>query len=161
MLKQIEGFEDYYVSDKGDVYSNKRSKLKKLKPGNTSGYLRIIICNAGHPKGFLIHRLVAQAFIPNPENKPCVNHKDGNKHNNCVDNLEWCTYEENNQYFQEVQKPNVIYEQWSDERKEQARKYQRMYYKKNAERCRECKRRCLKRKKQEMIAQEQNLTEDK
>lgn len=53
-------------------------------------------------KGYGIHRLVALTFIPNPENKPFVNHQDGNKQNNSVDNLEWCTNEENQRHSREV-----------------------------------------------------------
>lgn len=60
---------------------------------NNGGYLKI---NIGNGKQKYVHRVVAEAFIPNPENKPCVNHIDGNKKNNHVDNLEWVTYSENN-----------------------------------------------------------------
>ena len=60
-----------------------------------AGYLGLAIGANGIKKRFIVHRLVAQAFIPNPENKPCVNHKDGNKLNNCIKNLEWVTYQEN------------------------------------------------------------------
>ena len=56
------------------------------------------LCKNGKPKTFQIHRLVAQAFIPNPQNLPCVNHKDEDKTNNTVDNLEWCTHEYNDNY---------------------------------------------------------------
>lgn len=52
----------------------------------------------GKAKKIKMHRLVAETFIPNPNNYPCVNHKDENKLNNCVDNLEWCTYSYNNSY---------------------------------------------------------------
>lgn len=62
------------------------------------GYLRVVLSSNGEVKKFLVHRLVAMAFIPNPEDKPTVNHKDGDKQNNCVENLEWNTYSENNQH---------------------------------------------------------------
>lgn len=74
----------------------KNSKEKILKPyDDLRGYFRVGLCSGGKRKKFRVHRLVAEAFIPNPENKPCINHKDGNKHNNKKDNLEFCTYSEN------------------------------------------------------------------
>ena len=65
---------------------------------NSNGYLRCDMNIDGAPKSYLVHRLVANAFIPNPENKPFVNHIDGNKHNNSANNLEWCTKSENEKH---------------------------------------------------------------
>ena len=68
-----------------------------LKPQKRKdGYCIVRLRKNGDTFALYVHRLVAEAFIPNPENKPCVNHIDGNKHNNCVSNLEWNTYSENN-----------------------------------------------------------------
>ena len=86
----VEGTEDYYISNRGRFKRGK--KLRKISP-DTEGYLR---CNIGHQK-FRIHRLVAQAFIPNPDNLPVVDHIDGNKKNNFVSNLRWVTHRENTQ----------------------------------------------------------------
>lgn len=80
-------------------------KGKTIKPRKTEqGYLFVGLSspNTKKQKNFKIHRLVATMFIPNPENKPCVNHKDGNRQNNHVDNLEWCTIAENNKHMYDV-----------------------------------------------------------
>lgn len=88
----IKGYEGLYeVSDKGRVRSLKFGKERILKPGrNQQGYLVVCLCKNGERETYRIHRLVAQTFTPNPDNLPEVNHKDENKENNSVQNLEWC-----------------------------------------------------------------------
>lgn len=66
-----------------------------LKNEGNNKYIQYMLCFEGSRDGHLLHRLVATAFHPNPDNKPCVNHKDGNTHNNAAYNLEWATYSEN------------------------------------------------------------------
>jgi hypothetical protein len=94
--KTIVGFKDYQISNYGRVKSLKYNKKKLLKSGViNSGYLIVCLSNSKIKKFKLIHRLIAHAFIPNADNKPQVNHKDGNKHNNHIDNLEWVDHSEN------------------------------------------------------------------
>lgn len=82
----------YYISNVGKIYSRVKGYWRELTPCiNREGYLRIKL----NGKQYSIHRLVALAYIPNPENKPCVCHKDNNKLNNSVDNLYWGTQKEN------------------------------------------------------------------
>ena len=99
--KSIEGYPNYEVSNLGNVRSlnyHRENKIKFLNPYVSNGYQIVSLCKDGKQKRFLVHRLVAQAFISNPNNHPEVNHKDENKQNNCVDNLEWCTREYNINY---------------------------------------------------------------
>ena len=93
-MKKIDGFENYSVTRDGRVWSWK-SKIFLSSGLAGRGYPNVVLYKdgKGHPK--LVHRLVAQAYIPNPDNKPEVNHKDGNKENNYLNNLEWATSSEN------------------------------------------------------------------
>lgn len=77
---------------------------------NSNGYLRVFINLDGKSKGYFVHRLVAEAFIPNIDNLPVVNHKDGDKHNNNVDNLEWTTASRNNKHAFDtgLKRPTVV-----------------------------------------------------
>ena len=98
--KLISGYEGLYeVSDLGRIKSLKFGKEKILKPWNDGfGYLQVSLCKDGKVKHPHIHRLVAQAFIPNPLNLPQVNHKDEVKTNNIASNLEWMTNKDNVNY---------------------------------------------------------------
>ena len=101
--RPIQGFEGLYeVSDWGRVKSlanNKARKEKILKGTKTpNGYLLVGLHKDGKVVWKLVHRLVAEAFLENPNNLPQVNHKDENKENNNVENFEWCTHSYNNNY---------------------------------------------------------------
>lgn len=97
--KKILNYENYQIGTDGSVWSLRTSVPKRLKPQiKPNGYYTVILYSNHIPKKCYIHRLVAETFIPNPNNYPCVNHKDENKNNNNIENLEWCTYEYNNNY---------------------------------------------------------------
>ncbi|MBL7664476.1 MAG: HNH endonuclease [Bacteriovoracaceae bacterium] len=94
-FRSIDGFSSYIISSDGIIKNLQTGKQLAIAPDN-AGYLRVyLIRDNGRRSGQLIHRLLALAFIPNPDNKPCVNHIDGNKSNNDLKNLEWCTHKEN------------------------------------------------------------------
>ena len=130
--KDICGYENLYqVSNLGNVRSLDRIKVSKTKSGNTFNsfikgcilkgrysskkkkykipYPRVVLSNGFKKEQLCIHKIVAQAFIPNPENKPQVDHIDGNVFNNCVENLRWCTQKENNNNPVSRKRKSVLY----------------------------------------------------
>lgn len=95
-VKDIAGYEGLYTIDtEGRVYSIRRKKYLSLKPDSIFGYAHARLCKNGKVKAYNVHRLVALAFIPNPNNLPIIHHIDGNPQNNAVSNLQWCTQKEN------------------------------------------------------------------
>lgn len=92
--EKVEGFENYSISEDGDVRNDTTMKLLKQHTNN-KGYFMVNLWrnNKGYWK--TVHRLLATTFIPKPEGKDCINHIDGNKQNNRLNNLEWCTPSEN------------------------------------------------------------------
>ena len=98
IFREIPGYKDYQVSSWGRVYHKPTGKFMREEE-TEKGYLRVdLYSDDDYRKHHKVHRLVAQAFIPNPENKPQVNHMDGNKKNNSYTNLEWVTDAENKEH---------------------------------------------------------------
>ena len=160
--RPIVGFEGLYeVSNTGQV-RNCRGKL--LRPGlNHNGYLKCVLCKKGKTKTIYIHRLVAQAFLLNPDNLPQVNHKDEDKTNNSVDNLEWCGAKYNVNYgcAQDKRvKTNIINGRFKysgqksvEYNKERTKEYKKKYREKNREKIRETKRKWYEKNKEKIMEQ--------
>ena len=114
--KDIEGYENYYmISNYGRVKAKeklikrsnhtmkKKEKILSLN-NNGTGYMVVHLYDNKKRKSVTVHKLVAAHFLPNVDNLPCINHKDENKENNRVDNLEWCTHSYNNTYGSHISK---------------------------------------------------------
>lgn len=102
----IPGYDEKYkISDSGIVINTKTNT--ELKGGETRGYKYVVLCHNGKQSSPKIHRLVAELFLPNPNKEKVVNHKDGNKSNNHISNLEWCSqsYNTKHSYENGFQKP--------------------------------------------------------
>lgn len=110
--KDIKGYEGIYqISSFGRVKridgKDERTKWLLSPIKQKRGYLYVCLCKNGKSSNRTIHRLVAEAFIPNKEGLPCVNHKDENKQNNRLDNLEWCTYKYNSNYGSAIKRSST------------------------------------------------------
>lgn len=106
MLKLIGGYENYYISEEGQVFKKTKNGLHKMKSWTDSRglYVQVGLSNKGK-KNYLVHRLVAIAYLDNPDNLPEVNHKDKNTQNNHLSNLEWVDRKENLRQSYETMSP--------------------------------------------------------
>ncbi len=100
--KKISRNTNYSINRNGEVRNDTTGKLiaPYVNPGNS--YLTVDLYKDNKQHKVTVHRLLAEAFIPNPDNKPCVDHKDGNRQNNSLNNLRWATYSENNSRFNTI-----------------------------------------------------------
>ena len=149
--RAVPGYEGLYeVSNKGNVRNVRRNTLLRL-PKTNDGYIRVSLYKNGIMTCFQVHRLVAEAFLPNPDNLPQVNHKNEVKSDNCVDNLEWCTAKYNNNYGSRKDKArdtkikNGYYTGLSKE------EYRKKWCQENKDKIREINRRYYLNRKKEMI----------
>ncbi|AZU98960.1 HNH endonuclease IV [Bacillus phage pW2] len=108
---EVSNFGNVRSIDRTELFKNstrfRKGKILKYSTGK-NGYRKVVLSFSGRNKTITVHRLVALAFIPNPENKPEVNHCDGNKANNNVDNLEWSTSKENIRHYHETGSSQTI-----------------------------------------------------
>lgn len=121
--KTVPDYPNYEVSNFGNVRSKDRITIRKgapakikgqlLKSHDTRGYKSVTLYSGSRDMHIQtgIHRLVAKAFIPNPNNLPCINHKDEDRTNNHVSNLEWCTYKYNSNYGTAIER-RVMHQDW-------------------------------------------------
>lgn len=102
MWKLIAKNKNYSINENGEVRNNATGKTKAPFLNKENGYLTVDLYKDGQPTKYTVHRLLAEAFIENPEGKPCIDHKDGNRTNNKLSNLRWATYSENNSRFNTI-----------------------------------------------------------
>lgn len=116
--KIIKEFPNYLIGNNGEVYSRYALKVKRpTSNGSRKGYLYVDLYKNNIRKKCYVHRLVAEYFLPNKDNKPYVNHKDGNPKNNNVENLEWCTPKENVEHASKIICTMKQYKEANEKRK--------------------------------------------
>lgn len=97
--KKIKQNENYSINENGEIRNDNTNKILSTHVNSGNGYVCVdLYCNNKRTK-YCVHRLLAETFLPNPENKPCIDHIDGNRQNNALENLRWATYSENNSRF--------------------------------------------------------------
>jgi len=135
---EIIDYPNYLIYPDGRVQNKKTKRYRK--PNINTRYLFVNLCKNGKKKNFYIHRLIAIHYIPNPENKLYVNHIDGNKLNNSIGNLEWCTNIENCNAFKSKQSNNKTgIVNISYIKRDELWEYQKTYFGNNFRKCNENK----------------------
>lgn len=99
MWVKIKNYINYSVNENGEIRNDVTGKLKSPYICKSNGYYYVDLWKNNHSKKIPLHRIIAEAFIPNPENKPTIDHADGNRTNNSISNLRWATYSEQNSRF--------------------------------------------------------------
>lgn len=97
--EKIKKFKNYSINEKGQVRNDVTGRIKKPFVNKSNGYMTVDLWKNNKSNKITVHRLLAEAFIPNPDDKPTVDHKDGNRLNNDLSNLRWATYSEQNSRF--------------------------------------------------------------
>ena len=97
--KKIKQNENYSINENGEIRNDKTNKILSQTLNSGNGYMCIDLYCGNKRTKYCVHRLLAEAFLPNPESKPCIDHIDGNRQNNALENLRWATYSENNSRF--------------------------------------------------------------
>ena len=105
-MKPIKDFPNYCITEDGRIWSNNKNKFISQTLNQKGGYLKVHLYKNGLDYNLYVHRLVAETFIPNPENLPQVNHLNENKLDNRVENLAWCTQQDNLNYGSHNEKAN-------------------------------------------------------
>lgn len=100
--KKIKRNNNYSINEKGEIRNDRTGKIKTPFLNKSNGYYTADLWKDNKSQKVTIHRLLAEAFIANPENKPCVDHKDGNRQNNKLSNLRWATFSDNNSRFDTI-----------------------------------------------------------
>lgn len=100
--KKISRNKKYSINREGQVRNDRTGKLKSAYVNKSNGYLTVDLYEGNKSEKVTVHRLLAETYIPNPDNKPCIDHKDGNRQNNALNNLRWATYSENNSRFETI-----------------------------------------------------------
>lgn len=167
--KEIPGYEGLYeVSNIGNVRNIRRNTL--LRFSNNQGYTQVYLYKNGIRKGLKVHKIVAQAFLPNPDNLPMINHKDEDKTNNNVTNLEWCDAKYNVNYGHRTENaintrvkngyadPNFI--GFGLNEKEYMKEYNRIYYERNREKSNEYSKRYYQEHKKELYEKNKERTKE-
>lgn len=119
MKKRIDGYKNYSINENGEIRNEITGMKKKPYLNSKNGYFYVDLWKNNKSRKMAVHRLIAVAFIPNPENKPTVDHIDGNRQNNSLDNLRWATFSEQNSRFETkgVRSEKIIVRHFGEERK--------------------------------------------